>query len=788
MSRTDWEEVKRLAADFQRAQLSSAVQKLSERNCIEIVNKLVEERVIDVIHTNDGKEYLTHAQLTREIRDELIVHGGRINLVDLQQLLNVDFSHIETKANEIIKGDKGLNFILGQLIDRDYLDKLGDEINDKLQESGQVTIGELTKQYDLPGEFITEVIEERLGSIIQGQMHEYDRGVIFTEAFVARQSAMIRGVCTAITRPTPVINLMNQYKLQEKLFYTILEDLIKCGRLKGNIVGGRQDKATYVPDIYAKTQNNWIDSFYQQNGYLEYDALARLGIPDSKQFVKRRYKSKDLLYLQTVCVGNAIKDHVEASIEEALSNGTWIDITPILPSPFTETDANQFLQHIMKGKTGACVYCDSIVSSEKFINNCKTPFEDLMRVKAESDSKNAATLLLEEKEPVTSGGDGKKDRKDERKKRAQGGSGSLHSGGGGNAREVKTKKNKKGKGRGDDDDLDTETSVQAPKGKQKELKFMSVKEIENVLEETLQDCPDEFLTEIATQLHRPLTRAYQEVAKSIFLETTGAGGSSDRRKTHSNLQEKVNGLWTNIRLFEKAIRVVGEDLATQLCRYLLKTLCSDVTNLLFEAVANDQMITVAESDIKPEIRLKLLAKFPDNLSNKLSKLHSSLAGKTFEEFADHFEDCASLCDVMLKKTDKKKERQLTFNHRQVLAEQIRNEQEPAMALHLTTVLLFQTYTNCMVHCPGKCVPQLITYLFDYIPADQHAKLHNYQGLVQKQLSPSKEKQEESEDKENEEKGDSETNQDGNITAQLNDLLPSIREIALSKKVMATNGD
>ncbi len=42
---------------------------------------------------------------------------GRVNLVDLQQAINVDFSHVETKVNEIVKSDKRLNLVLGQLID-----------------------------------------------------------------------------------------------------------------------------------------------------------------------------------------------------------------------------------------------------------------------------------------------------------------------------------------------------------------------------------------------------------------------------------------------------------------------------------------------------------------------------------------------------------------------------------------------------------------------------------------------------------------------------------------------
>ena len=80
MAASDWEEIKRLAADFQRAQLSSTAHKLSERNCIEIVNKLINLGLIDVIYTTDGKEYLTPQELEKEIRDEVIVHGGNFHL------------------------------------------------------------------------------------------------------------------------------------------------------------------------------------------------------------------------------------------------------------------------------------------------------------------------------------------------------------------------------------------------------------------------------------------------------------------------------------------------------------------------------------------------------------------------------------------------------------------------------------------------------------------------------------------------------------------------------------
>ena len=48
----------------------------------------------------------------------------------------------------------------------------------------------------------------------------------------------------------------------------ILEELVASGRLAGSLTGGRHDKAMYIPDVYVKAQNDWVDNFYRQNGYL----------------------------------------------------------------------------------------------------------------------------------------------------------------------------------------------------------------------------------------------------------------------------------------------------------------------------------------------------------------------------------------------------------------------------------------------------------------------------------------------------------------------------------------
>ena len=65
-----------LQRELESVQAEVSVQKLSERNCIEIVNTLCELGEIDLIYTQDGQEYLTHERLEEEVRDELLAAGG----------------------------------------------------------------------------------------------------------------------------------------------------------------------------------------------------------------------------------------------------------------------------------------------------------------------------------------------------------------------------------------------------------------------------------------------------------------------------------------------------------------------------------------------------------------------------------------------------------------------------------------------------------------------------------------------------------------------------------------
>lgn len=86
--------------------------------------KLVNSGRLNLFYTSTGKEFLTPKQLEREIQDELLQNRGlkdplflgRVSLLDLQNVIDVDLSHIENCVSSLVKKNPTLQLIHGDLV------------------------------------------------------------------------------------------------------------------------------------------------------------------------------------------------------------------------------------------------------------------------------------------------------------------------------------------------------------------------------------------------------------------------------------------------------------------------------------------------------------------------------------------------------------------------------------------------------------------------------------------------------------------------------------------------
>lgn len=147
--------------------------------------------------------------------------------------------------------------MLGQLIEEDYVVQIAQEINEKLSQKGEISVSDLTVQFDLPSDFLQQIVMEKyLGKIIRGRQDPSNPRAFFTQAYIQRCKAKIKGALAAITRPTTVASVLQQIGVQEKMFHSLLDEIAPPGHVTTKL-----SNAHYVPHIYAKMQVGVIKVF-----------------------------------------------------------------------------------------------------------------------------------------------------------------------------------------------------------------------------------------------------------------------------------------------------------------------------------------------------------------------------------------------------------------------------------------------------------------------------------------------------------------------------------------------
>ncbi|KAL2611982.1 hypothetical protein R1flu_021553 [Riccia fluitans] len=156
------------------------------------------QRLFQATQESKAKEFITKERLKAEVETE-INRIGRASLVDIASAVGVELVHCERVAEQIVAEKPDLTFVQGEIVADSYWDTVAEEVNEALQESGQVVVGELAKRFNVGSELLTRVLESRIGKLIQGKL---EAGQLYTPAHVSRIRAVVRGAVRALTVPT----------------------------------------------------------------------------------------------------------------------------------------------------------------------------------------------------------------------------------------------------------------------------------------------------------------------------------------------------------------------------------------------------------------------------------------------------------------------------------------------------------------------------------------------------------------------------------------------------------
>lgn len=109
-------------------------------------------------------------------------------------------------------------------------------------------------------------------------------------------------------------------------------------------------------------------------------------------------------------------------------------------------------------------------------------------------------------------------------------------------------------------------------------------------------------------------------------------------------------------------------------------------------------------------RKAVVALMPPDAQKRLAALELKLNEKSVDAFLDPLEEAAEELGLRVKRTDKKRDKRVAFEHRARLQAQLEDVSDPPSVLLLVVVLLFQAHTGCVLHAQGRSVPHIISFL------------------------------------------------------------------------------
>ena len=333
------DEILALQAALQSAQDQKSSIRLSERNVVELVNKLKDLDLLDksLLYTLNGKEYVTQSRLDAEIKREVRRSGGRVPVVDLQPALNVDVAHCERQARALAEDPANqFSLVEGELMTPSYFDAVAAEVDEELRESGVVAVGNLARRHGLSADLMSKALEERVGRVVEGRM---EGGLLYTPGYVARLTAQLRGAMRAALVPTTrdalASNILSEGddRAGAELTGAVVGDLAR----RDDVADGAFRGGAWNPAVYVRAQTAAVAEAYRRDGLMTKEQARRMGVDAPEKYF--RELDPDVARLDASFVSRAALEQLDAAAAEALANEGWCEAEMLMPPDLPAGDA-----------------------------------------------------------------------------------------------------------------------------------------------------------------------------------------------------------------------------------------------------------------------------------------------------------------------------------------------------------------------------------------------------------------------------------------------------------------
>lgn len=755
-----------LQAALQTVQNEKSAIKLSDRNVVELVNKLQECGLLggDLLHTVNGREYVTADHLKTEVIDAVNSTGGRIAVVNLPAQLAVDLLHCERAAQQAVAESNGqLRLVQGELITVGYFDNLAAEIDEILQAGGVVPLATLAAQFALGSELLMSVVTARMNKTIHGRL---EGGLLYTSAYIARIKAQMRGALRGAASPVNIPHLLKRIQLDDlptgsNIVSNVIDELIKEGSIRGVLRGGG---SSFTPAIYARSQQEAVKRFYEQNNYIGYETVAKLGIAASKQHLQTTFP--DGIALESAFVSPSVIHQLDASAEDAVASGSWCDVQALLPPALSHEDASALLEHcpIMqsagrtKGSTSACsVHAGTCIVSTALQQELQQQLLSAARQAAETAQQQSKATSKSASTSEPSPGHAAKPNSSKSSGKATAAAATADSDDddwdvsktkGGKGKKAGKKKTA-GKAKGSAQAASAASKQSTSKAsKPTDAAACAALTVHNLTDQILELYPDmegagthgKLAQALAARLRPAALAEFDKAMAAVFV-----AGAESRRRRRDLIAHEAQDSWQHLQLYLQGCQLFAEDegTSTALQRHVVRTTATSLLDWLLHYQDVDTQEEAALSGhssqdqsslpavpMSLQDRQALLARAPPDLAPALKAAADSVSNTADAQSAQQaLQAAAEAVGLRLKPLDRKAERALVQAQQDDLQAQLADQTDPAAVLSLVVPLLVMQVHGKAITVPGRALAGIIADLKTSLESDSFELLQSYHQLV-----------------------------------------------------------
>lgn len=367
------DEILQLQMMLAEVQNTSTLNKLADRNVIEIINLLKSDYDLKLFYTIDGivltyslgSEFFTPDKLDQCIIHTVIEHG-KVSLGDLHNYLLIGQETIDSRVNSFLR-KSDITLVDGVLMSSNYLEMICDEINESLQVKDELAFLDLSANYGFSTEFLKGEIIKRLDTTIDGVVSP-DGKRLMTKGYLQIINSKVRGVTRSQQAPTLISKLAERISTDASKFEDLLQKLIIEGQVAGEI-----KKGFFIPKKYADQTEHILRSIFERKGALEYSWVeSKFGVKSAKHYLS--FLGEKAIMLDESAISSDKLEEAKITIDQGLEEDGYVNIFDSFPSSLRADEIESILKNQFNLKH--IVIEEDIIIAESLLKRCLNSLDE----------------------------------------------------------------------------------------------------------------------------------------------------------------------------------------------------------------------------------------------------------------------------------------------------------------------------------------------------------------------------------------------------------------------------